>query len=333
MAVVVLRLDSLALSRSRFALSPFAETLAAVVQLARPHADPWAAPWWERHRPAFLARLAGDGYARGLVELVAATKYLPDHLTLPPGGGMDTTLESELAEVARVPDEVAVAGLRAAQERAWAGQRLDWLTGRDHGARAAELFRAVWDAHLAADWPARRAALRRDVTHRAGLLAAHGWPRALHLMNRTSAWVGADAIRFSDRPGRDRVVGPDGMLFVPVTAQRSSWLCEAPGRPFAMVYPARGTGEGGADGGHRAGDGRALARLLGGGRAQILRNLDTPATTSELALQLAQSVGTVGGHLAILRDTGLVDRTRLGRRVLYHRTPLGDRLVAGPGAG
>ncbi|WP_033220629.1 ArsR/SmtB family transcription factor [Kitasatospora phosalacinea] len=328
--MVVLRLDSLALSRSRFALSPFAETLAAIVQLARPYTEPWAAAWREEHRPAFLARLAEDGYARGLVELIAATAYLPDHLTLPPGGGMETELESELAEVAGVPDEVAVAGLRVAQAHARAGQRLDWLTGRGHGARAAELFRAVWDAHLAADWPARRAALRRDVTHRAGLLAAHGWPRALHLMSRTSAWVGADAIRFSDRPGRDRLVGPDGMLFVPVTAQRSSWLCEAPGRPFAMVYPARGTGEGGA-GARPAGDGRALARLLGGGRAQILRNLETPATTSELALLLAQSVGTVGGHLAILRDTGLVERTRVGRRVLYHRTPLGDRLVAGPG--
>ncbi|MFB7948069.1 ArsR/SmtB family transcription factor [Kitasatospora phosalacinea] len=330
--MVVLRLDSLALSRSRFALSPFAETLAAVVQLARPHTEPWAAAWWERHRPAFLARLAADGYARGLVELVAATKYLPDHLTLPPGGGMGTTLESELAAVARVPDEVAEAGLRTSQAHAWAGRRPDRLTGRGHGARAAALFREVWDAHLAADWPARRAALQRDVTHRAGLLAAHGWPRALHLMNRTSGWVGTDAIRFSDRPGPDRRVGPDGMLFVPVTAQRSSWLCEAPGRPFAMVYPARGTGEGGSGGG-RAGDGRALARLLGGGRAQILRNLETPATTSELALLLAQSVGTVGGHLAILRDSGLVGRTRVGRRVLYHRTELGDRLAEGPGPG
>ncbi|MFJ4681378.1 ArsR/SmtB family transcription factor [Kitasatospora sp. NPDC088783] len=329
----MLRLDALALSRSRFALSPFAETLAAIVQLARPYGEPWAGPWRERHRAAFLARLAGDGYARGLVELIAATKYLPDHLTLPPGGGMETTLESELAEVARVPDEVAVAGLRTAQEHAWAGQRPAWLTGRGHGARAAELFRAVWDAHLAADWPARRAALQRDVTHRAGLLAAHGWPRALRQMNRTSGWVGVDAIRFSDRPGPDRVVGPDGMLFVPVTAQRSSWLCEAPDRPFALVYAARGSGAGTGPGSGAGEDGRALARLLGGGRAQILRQLETPATTSELALLLDQSVGTVGGHLAILRDTGLVDRTRVGRRVLYHRTELGDRLAQGPERG
>ncbi|MFD8597271.1 ArsR/SmtB family transcription factor [Kitasatospora sp. NPDC059646] len=321
----MLRLDSLALSRSRFALSPFAETLAAIVQLARPAAESWHPEWHARHRTEFHARLRADPYARGLVALISATKWLPDHLVVPPGGGMDTTLESELADVARVPDEVVAEGLRMSLAHSWEDRHLDWFTGRDHGARAAELFREVWDTHLAADWPARRAALQRDVTHRAGLLAAHGWPRALHLMNRRSAWVGSDAIRFSDRPGPDRTVGADGMLFVPVSARGSSWLCQAPGRPYALVYPARGTGVPGA----APGGDRALARLIGTGRAVILRHLDTPATTSELAALLDQSVGTVGGHLAVLREAGLLDRTRLGRRVLYHRTPLGDHLADG----
>ncbi|MFJ5927167.1 ArsR/SmtB family transcription factor [Kitasatospora sp. NPDC092948] len=325
--MVLLRLDSLALSRSRFALSPFAETLATIVQLARPAADSWHPQWHARHRVEFLARLRADPYARGLVGLISATKYLPDHLVLPPGGGMETTLESELAAVARVSDETVREGLRVSLAHSWDDrQQLDWCTGRDHAARAAELFRAVWDTHVAADWPARRAVLQRDVTHRAGLLAAHGWPRALHLMSRRTAWVGVDAIRFSDRPGPDRVVGADGMLFVPVSARRSSWLCHGPGLPHALVYPARATGvPGPAPGGDRA-----LARLVGAGRAVILRHLDVPATTSELAALMNQSVGTVGGHLAVLRDSGLVDRTRLGRRVLYHRTPLGDHLTDGP---
>ncbi|MFF0298246.1 ArsR/SmtB family transcription factor [Kitasatospora sp. NPDC004614] len=324
--MVMLRLDSLALSRSRFALSPFAETLAAIVQLARPAADSWHPEWHARHRVEFHARLRADPYARGLVGLISATKWLPEHLVVPPGGGMETTLESELAEAARVPDEAVRESLRLSLAHSWESDRhLDWLAGRQHGARVAELFRAVWDTHLAAEWPARRAVLQRDVTHRAGLLAAHGWPRALHLMSRRTAWVGADAIRFSDRPGPDQVVGPDGMLFVPVSSRSSSWLCHAPGRPHALVYPARGTG---VPGPPAAGD-QALARLVGAGRAAILRHLDIPATTSELATLMGQSVGTVGGHLAVLRDTALVDRTRLGRRVLYHRTPLGDHLADG----
>ncbi|MFD7644737.1 ArsR/SmtB family transcription factor [Kitasatospora sp. NPDC059795] len=325
----MLRLDAQALTRSRFALSPFAETLAAIVQLARPAADSWHPEWHARHRVEFHARLRADPYARGLVGLMSASKHLPDHLALPPGGGMETTLESELAEVARVSDEVVREALRLSLAHSAGDGHLDWCTGRGHGARAAELFRSVWDTHLAAEWPARRAVLQRDVTHRAGLLAAHGWPRALHLMNRRSAWVGADAIRFGDRPGNDRAVGADGMLFVPVSARRSSWLCHVPGRPHALVYPARGTGTAGSATGSATGGARALARLIGAGRAVILRHLDTPATTSELAALMAQSVGTVGGHLAVLRDTGLVDRTRVGRRVLYHRTALGDHLADG----
>jgi DNA-binding transcriptional ArsR family regulator len=168
--------------------------------------------------------------------------------------------------------------------------------------------------------------LERDVTYRAGLLAAYGWPRALHRMNRRSAWVGADAIRFSDRPGPDRVVGPEGMLFVPVSRHRGTWLCEAPGRPYALVYPARGAG---CEGPNLARSGHPVAALIGRGRAAILHELERPATSSELAVLLGQSLGTVGGHLAVLREADLVVGTRVGRRVVYRRTDLGDLLADG----
>ncbi|MES4908001.1 MULTISPECIES: transcriptional regulator [unclassified Streptomyces] len=238
--------------------------------------------------------LNADPFTKGLVRLIGSTKHLPDHLTLPPMGGMGTTLESELAEVVLIPDETVRHGLEQAVAHSWKDHDLTWLSGRDWSTRTAELFRDVWRDHLAADWPRRRALLERDVTYRAGLLAAYGWPRALQQMSRRSARVGTDAIRFSDRPGPDRNVGANGMLFVPVTKQRGSWLCKGPAGPPALVYPARGTGE-------TAGPGRtarALARLLGPGRATILRELESPAPSSELAAQLDQSLGTIGGHLA-----------------------------------
>ncbi|GAA0904879.1 ArsR/SmtB family transcription factor [Streptomyces rhizosphaericus] len=323
--MVLLRLDSVALSRSRFALSPLAETLGSMIVLSRPGTDPWLSAWHGRHQAVFRARLNADPFAKGLVRLIGSTKYLPDHLTLPPMGGMGTTLESELAGVVLIPDETVRHGLEQAVAHSWKDHDLTWLSGRDWSTRTAELFHDVWRDHLAADWPRRRALLERDVTYRAGLLAAYGWPRALQQMSRRSAWVGTDAIRFSDRPGPDRIVGADGMLFVPVTKQRGSWLCKGPTGPHALVYPARGAGEMAS----RGRTARALARLLGPGRATILRELEHPATSTELAAQLDQSLGTIGGHLAVLREAELVVGTRVGRRVVYRRTELGDQLAGG----
>ncbi len=147
-------------------------------------------------------------------------------------------------------------------------------------------------------------------------------------MNRHSVWVGADAIRFSNRPGHDRVVGPQGMLFVPyIRAGRGSWLCEAPGLPYALVYPARGTGDRPSVGpGTRE---QALARLLGTGRETILRALERPATSSELVADLDLSLGMVGGHLAVLSEAELVVGERTGRRVVYRRTDAGEVLATG----
>ncbi|WP_042420892.1 helix-turn-helix domain-containing protein [Streptacidiphilus anmyonensis] len=351
--MVLLRLDSLALARSRFALSPAAETLGALMALSRPCVDPWLARWHARHHATLRATLAADPFAEGLVRLVSSTKYLPDHVSLPPTDGMRTRLEDELAQMREVPDDVVVESVRLAVAASWEEHDVaSWLTGCDFAARTAELYRRAWDAHLAEDWPRRRRLLERDVTYRAGLLAAYGWPRALEQMARRTAWTGADAIRFSDRPGPDRVVGPDGMLFVPYTGARGTWLCEALDRPYALVYPARGLGveaspgpstEQSAPSGDRDRDrdgdrdrdrdrdrrDRALGRLLGTGRAAILRALARPATSSELAAELDLSLGTVGGHLAVLREAELVVGARVGRRVVYRRTEAGEVLATG----
>lgn len=324
--MVLLRLSPMALSRSRFALSPLAETLGSMSVLTKPCADPWLGPWYTRHHDAFRAVLDADPFAGGLVELIGSTKYLPGFITLPPSGGMRTTLDEELAPVAAASDAAVRADLEAAVAHSWKRHDLRWLTGHGWGARTAGLFRNTWEAHILADWPRRRALLERDVSHRAGLLAAYGWPRALQRMNRRSAWVGADAIRFSHQPGPDRVVGADGMLFVPVCVTSGTWLCEEPPARYALVYPARGTAAAATG---RPRPDRALERLIGTGRAAVLHELERPATSTELARHFDQSLGTVGGHLAVLREAGLVAGTRVGRRVVYRRTEAGDALAGG----
>ncbi|WP_441248265.1 helix-turn-helix domain-containing protein [Kitasatospora sp. McL0602] len=319
--MTLLRLSSMALSRSRFALSPLAETLASTILLGRPCTDPWLHPWHTRHLGAFDALLDADPFAKGLVRLLGSTKWLPGFVVIAPSGGMRTVLATELAEVTRISDTEARAELEAAVAHSWKQHDLNWLTGHGWAARTADLFRYVWRNCVLPDWPRRRALLERDVTYRAGLLAAYGWPRALEQMSRGSGWVGADAIRFSNRPGPDHVVADEGMLFVPVSASSGTWLCDAtPGR-IALVYPARGS----ATTAHPSPE-HALGRLIGTGRAAILTELERPATSSELAAQLGLSLGTVGGHLAVLREADLIAGTRVGRRVVYRRTATGDLL-------
>ena len=328
--MTLLRLSPRALSRSRFALSPLAETLGAMRVLVNPCRDPWQACWHARHAPAFRARVAADPFAAGLVRLLTTTGWLPDFVTTPPPGGMRTTMAEELTLAARFSDAEIRAQLEASDQHAKVPSGLDWLSGDvltrgDWAARGAELMNALWQDHVLPDWPRRRALLEREVTYRAGLVAVYGWSNALGGMSRRSAWVGNDAIRFSNRPLPDRVVGAEGMLFVPVTLARGTWLCETPPDTFALVYPARGVAERGeAPAPDRV---RALERLVGAVRARILLELARPATTTELATILEVSLGTAGGHIAVLRDVGLIEGTRVGRRVVYRRTDDGDRLA------
>ncbi|MFF4948574.1 helix-turn-helix domain-containing protein [Streptomyces chattanoogensis] len=321
--MVLLRLSPMALSRSRFALSPLAETLSSMIVLGKPCADPWVAPWHGRHRSAFSMALDADPFAKGLIRLFGSTKWLPEFVAIPPSGGMRTALADELEKVAGASDAEVRAGLEKSVAHSWQRHDLSWMDGHGWGARTADLLRHVWDTHVLPDWPRRRALLERDVTYRAGLLAAYGWPRALERMSRRSAWVGTDAIRFGNSPGPDRVVGDEGMLFVPVSVSSGTWLCAAPSGQYAQVYPARGCAAT-TTLPRRVG---ALERLIGTGRAAILRELERPATSSELATQLSQSLGTIGGHLAVLRDADLIVGTRVGRRVVYRRTETGDLLA------
>ncbi|MEV5510641.1 helix-turn-helix domain-containing protein [Streptomyces orinoci] len=217
------------------------------------------------------------------------------------------------------------AGLEKALAHSRLRQDLAWLSGRDWAPRTAALLARLWQERVRPDWPRRRALLERDITYRAGLLAVHGRPQALHRMSRHSAWVDPDAIRFGIRPGPDRVVGEQGLLLVPVTGDHGTWLCSAPGGRYAQVYPARGRW---APDRPPERPGRALERLVGTGRAAVLHELRHPATSSEPAVLLGWSLGTVGGHLAVLRQAGLITGTRVGRRVVYRRTESGDALAA-----
>ncbi|WP_220040129.1 ArsR/SmtB family transcription factor [Nonomuraea aridisoli] len=72
----------------------------------------------------------------------------------------------------------------------------------------------------------------------------------------------------------------------------------------------------------------ALTALLGAPRARLLRLLDEPLPTVELARRVRVTPSAVSQHLRVLYAAGLVTRARDGRQVLYRRSPLGDELAA-----
>lgn len=296
-----------------------------MITLARAD-DPTLEQWARTHRPQFRHLLDDDRFAAGFVSLATSTKWLPAPIAIPPTGGMKTAIADELVRVRSFTDAAVIEDLQESHRRSWKGQNLDWVEGVHLADRIADLLLAIWTQHIESDWSRRRAVLERDVMYRAGLLAVYGWPAAVDRMTRHSAWIAADSIQFSLQTDPDRRVGDGGLQFVPVTRSSSTWLAEWPPDDYAVIYPARGIGDQ-----PPPLEQQAIDRLLGGGRARILRELDKPATTSDLATQLGVALGTVGEHLAVLRNARLIVGIRIGHRVIYRRTGLGDQLLTHPG--
>ena len=97
-------------------------------------------------------------------------------------------------------------------------------------------------------------------------------------------------------------------------------------QPAEIFYPARGVAALLSEG-HRQ-DG-ALGGLIGSTRAHILSLLVEPMHTSAVARLIGRSPGNVADHLKALRSSGLIERARVGRHVIYSRTALGDALIIG----
>jgi DNA-binding MarR family transcriptional regulator len=96
------------------------------------------------------------------------------------------------------------------------------------------------------------------------------------------------------------------------------------GSPPTLIYPCRGVAslfwsEHGVD--------ATVGKLIGPTRALILEHLGEPNHTSALARGLGRSAGNIADHLKVLHACGLVARSRLGRHVIYSRTPLADALL------
>ncbi|ROO62744.1 ArsR family transcriptional regulator [Micromonospora sp. Llam0] len=311
---------------SRFAISPLGETMAALRLFAGVQTAGPLLPWVRRHRDRYQAlRRAQPGIA-ALRALYRPHGYSADFVQ-PPPDGVGLSFTDQLAVIRRTPldrarDEIGRSLDGRPPPTGAAGR---FLAADDVVDRFADAIDAAWRALIAPDWPRLRAILERDVIYRAGRLTTYGWSAALAGLDARLHWdPESGTITVAGFAAERHRLGGRGLLLVPTVFGALSLHLDPPW-PYAIGYRARGVaGLFGPPDADRAADG--LDRLIGPGRAAVLRALAVPATTSQLAVQLGAAVGTVGGQLAVLRDAGLVHRTRIGREVRYERSALGDAL-------
>jgi len=321
-----LRLGPGELANARFAMSPLANLLGGVLLTVGREAG--AAPGLDDGwRASNRAVVAADPVLTALVDLMRDTQEIPDFLSMPPAGA-DTTVEEELDALRATPHDIAQGQLRvsAAAQRDGRTRPLPAILTRPGAVgRVAAAFRSYWDAMIAPRWPGVRAGLERDLIRRAGLLATYGWARALEGLTPNLRWHGDGRIDLVGMPGPSHRLIDADLLFVP-SATGSGWLSLDPPRRYALVYRAAGMIEAWSSAEPKPPE--HLERLIGRTRATLLMTLAEPASTSQLVAQLGTSLGATGDHLGVLRDAGLVSRSRSGRSVLYHRTALGDALAS-----
>lgn len=308
------------LAAGRFVLSPLSEAAASLMALAGAKAShPGERVWLDTHLPRFKARLAADPAAERLCEVAFGRSWIADFLTQTPTGEPGVTFDQELRRVRETPPEQARADAEVAYGRPLPRDMRDV----DLSAVAADLLQWVWTSAVLPYWDARRSVLEADTIARMGELSRGGWAAALDNLRPGMRWLGDGRLQVNthDYPPRE-VVGAQ-LLFVPVTPHVGWVGWDAPHR-YAIIYPCSGAL---ADPTATPASPGALGRLLGDARASVLLLLDTPMSTTQLVALTGQGLGSVGGHLRVLREAGLVRRRRAGRSVLYFRTDVGDGLV------
>jgi DNA-binding transcriptional ArsR family regulator len=318
--------------RYRFATSPLGEVVLLTRVMALPHVFRSGTPsaWLRRHDLA-RRRLKAEHDLRPLFALMSADPNLPGFLTPPESALGD--IEPELEAVRTTPVEQAHAEIeRILSTR---GQ-LEPEVGRelrspDVTLRIADLLEVVWESLVAPSWQLLQDVLERDILRRSRLLAHGGLAElfddlaplvTLEEPELRIECPNVEATRILD--GRGLLLRPSAFIW-PYAA-----VALDEDQPAELVYPARGVASLlYSEPEHFEG---ALATLIGSTRAQVLTMLDEPMHTSGLARLFGRSPGNIADHLKALRDSGLIDRVRVGRKVVYSRTQLGDALLFGPEA-
>ncbi|WP_037669822.1 helix-turn-helix transcriptional regulator [Streptomyces griseus] len=310
------------LARSRFVLSPLAETFASLKLLhAGVASHPGERVWLHAHLPGYRARLAADPVTALLVRAGLGRDWIADFLTPAPRDG--ESFEEGVARVRAARPDEARAHLRVSL----AGPLPAALDRDDLPERAAALLAYVWDETVRPYWERRRRVLEADVVARTAQVSRGGWAAVLDSLRPGTRWLGENRFQVNLHEYPPREISGAELVFVPVTP-KAGWVSWEEWDRYAVVYPCAGAL---AEDPARRPVPASLGALLGPARAAVLVLLGSPMSTTQLVAVTGQGLGSVGRHLRVLLDAGLVARRRAGRSVLYSRTAAGEVLVEAAG--
>jgi DNA-binding transcriptional ArsR family regulator len=298
--VIRLYIDSTSLNSVRLTFSPFWEAIASLALLARNGGPgpPLYARWVAEVRADMPAELAGD-----LVGMMA----VPDSPIL------------SLAQV-HIPDP----------SRNSITTELRYLRESDvqTSERTFDLIERYWQWAIAPYWSSIRASLEDEVLFRGRTLAVAGPEAMLAELGGRVSWSPPHMTAPYHRD-LTRALGSSKLLLVPSVFARGVRMFAERDTVIAMSYEARTASFAAGLSQHRSSQPQAdrLAILLGDGRARVLRSLERPKTTTEVAKSLGLAKSTVSQHLAVLTSAGAVWHQRIGGRVLYQLDHAGFALL------
>jgi hypothetical protein len=195
------------LARSRFVISPLAETTASLLMLERgAAAHPGERRWLDTHQTAYHGYVKEHPDVPWLIRLSLARCWIPGVITVAPAGLDEQAFGDELAQIARLsPDSVA--------------DDLDAVGVTEYPydlpRKSADLLEWVWANTVRPYWPERRKIIEADIVARTTQLGRGGWAQALSDMRPGLRWLGEGRLQINAYENPPREISGAQLLFVP----------------------------------------------------------------------------------------------------------------------
>jgi DNA-binding transcriptional ArsR family regulator len=322
MLMITVRFSPEDLSNVRFAHSPMIELAISYFVLTHPQCRNIHPRWMDETQRAIY----GVEFAY-LQAIAGSQKFVPDFLT-PTPNAIERSIEDEIQKMLQTPDTVVRDNVQTLIECDGDSEtRQHFLQyPREMLLCLVEDLRLYWERALQPHWAQMSSIVEGDILYRAKQLAISGTAKVFEEIHPNIRYV--DNRLEVRKPNKDWEIdlAGRGMQLVPsiFPTQKLWWQFSPPYTPM-LIYDARGVGQWKPEAPKRN---ESLELLIGAGRASVLIGLSEPATTTELAHRLFMTAGAVSQHLDKLGKAGLVEPRRSGKRVYYHLTKRGDKLLA-----